>query len=499
MILLCIIITALVFVLLNYLTGLGVAIGSTIAIYLILGIVLLVRTQKVMITTESDEKYRYPAPNKALTDKVTKKLSNAIKIPTISGDSQAICEFKSFLSKEFPLTFLQMDSIDVGQSLLLKFKVNSPSRQPAVFCGHMDVVPAGEGWEHGAFSGHIDKKYVWGRGALDCKATIIAILSAMENLLENKFTPNREIYFAFGHDEEIGGEEGAKIIAEYFEKQGIKPEFIFDEGGHITKKFANNENLACAMINVAEKGILTLELFAEGEGGHAAYPPHNTPIARLSEAVCRIEALETRFKLIPLVEEYFKRISGTFDLTTRMMYANQEIFKKSMLKRLSKDKTTASITATTFAPTMSKAADASNVIPDYASVTYNIRVIPSVDPQDIINLVENTVRSLGVGVKVIYNSPPSKISNYTSNIFVELERSVKTRFGESVIVTPGLMSGASDAKHYEGICDTVLRFTPLVLKEELYKTMHTKNERAPIESLGACTEFFIEFIEKIAR
>ena len=159
--------------------------------------------------------------------------------------------------------------------------------------GHMDVVPIEPGtegsWIHPPFSGDNADGYIWGRGAVDDKITVMGILEAAETLLKRGFQPHRTLYFAFGHDEEIGGLQGAKPLAETLALRGIKPAFILDEGGYVLQGIIPGYAGQVAIINTAEKGYATIKLRAETAGGHSAFSPKENPIGIVSEALVHLE------------------------------------------------------------------------------------------------------------------------------------------------------------------------------------------------------------------
>ncbi len=74
---------------------------------------------------------------------------------------------------------------------------------------------------------------VWGRGTLDIKNQLIGIMEAAEELLKQGFRPERTIHFAFGHDEETGGVNGAAVLGKLLKERKIHLAAIVDEGGGI--------------------------------------------------------------------------------------------------------------------------------------------------------------------------------------------------------------------------------------------------------------------------
>jgi hypothetical protein len=90
------------------------------------------------------------------------------------------------------------------------------ARQPAVaLAAHLDVVPVPDAaeWAHAPFGGVIAGGFVHGRGAIDDKHALMTICEAVEALLAHGFEPRRPVVLAFGHDEELGGMDGAAAIA----------------------------------------------------------------------------------------------------------------------------------------------------------------------------------------------------------------------------------------------------------------------------------------------
>jgi carboxypeptidase PM20D1 len=161
--------------------------------------------------------------------------------------------------------------------------------------GHLDVVPIVPGteaqWSHPPFAGDIADGHVWGRGTLDDKSSVIAVLEAVEKLAGEGYRPRRTIYLAFGHDEEVGGPEGAAKVVEALAARGVTHfAFVADEGGAVGQGLVPGIDKPTALIGVAEKGYLNLRLTVAGEGGHSSTPPAETNVGILSRAVARLEA-----------------------------------------------------------------------------------------------------------------------------------------------------------------------------------------------------------------
>ena len=155
----------------------------------------------------------------------------------------------------------------------------------------MPVIPGTEGdWKQPPFEGLVSDGFIWGRGTLDNKVNIIGLLEAAENMLAQGIKPARTIFFAFGHDEEQGGIDGALEIAKLLEKRGVEAEFLVDEGGLVTQGVVPGIDGQMAIIAPAEKGIVTLQLKVVGDGGHSSMPPKQTSIGILAAGIAALEA-----------------------------------------------------------------------------------------------------------------------------------------------------------------------------------------------------------------
>src|SRR5262249_15557296 len=131
--------------------------------------------------------------------------------------------------------------------------------------------------------------FIWGRGTLDDKQTVLGLLEAVDVLLAKGFQPKRTIYLAFGQDEEIGGLVGAGEVAQLLRWRRGQVAFVMDEGGVLSRGLVPGLSAPVAMVGTSEKGYLSLLLTAETAGGHSSVPPKESSIGILAAAVRSIE------------------------------------------------------------------------------------------------------------------------------------------------------------------------------------------------------------------
>ena len=297
----------------------------------------------------------------------------------------------------------------------------------------------------------------WGRGTLDDKGAIIAMMHAVEKLAEKGFTPKRTIYFSFGHDEEIGGRRGAGAVVQHLSDAGVQLEWTLDEGSMVLRDVVPGLNSDMASINVAEKGYLTLDITTKSVGGHASLPPRDTAVSDLAHALATLQENPVDGGLTGVSKDFFNAIGPNFALGQRIVFANQWLFKPLLENILSKSSSTDAMLRTSMAPTMLTGSQTENVLAQEATATINFRLHPRDTVQDVIQHVKDNVGDIDVDVTVRGEAgrEASSVSSKDSVGFSLLATTFKQVFGE-VIIVPGLTIAATDTKHYSKISDDSL-------------------------------------------
>jgi carboxypeptidase PM20D1 len=174
------------------------------------------------------------------------RLQTLLRIPTISRGDESGTDWSQFehfiavVAELYPLVHTRLErEIVAGHTLLLRW-AGRASGEPAVLMAHYDVVAAADaGWKHPPFaaelSGRGADEIIWGRGTLDNKAAVAAILEAVESQLAAGVVPAQDIHLVFSHDEETAG-TGALAVVDLLESRGIRPALVLDEGGGIVDR-----------------------------------------------------------------------------------------------------------------------------------------------------------------------------------------------------------------------------------------------------------------------
>ncbi|MCE2510448.1 MAG: M20 family peptidase [Alphaproteobacteria bacterium] len=476
--------------------------GFALAFLLGLGGLVLGRTWLL----ESRQIAAEPASAIAIDAEIAARhLAGAIRIRTISHGTGAKAEAKAFrklhayLAKTYPRVHAALTRETVADfSLLYHWKGTDPDLKPLLLLAHLDVVPIEPGtiaaWTHPPFDGVVAEGFVWGRGAMDDKASLIAIFEAVEYLLQEDFQPARSIYLAFGHDEEIGGFQGGAAIAELLKSRGIVFEFTLDEGLVIAIDQMPGVKAPVALIGVAEKGYVSLELLARAEGGHSSMPPPETAIGRLARAIRRLERHPMPAALRGPAAEMFAAVAPEMDFSLRLQFANRWLFDPFLLRRLEEMPATNGMIRTTTAPTMLAGGIKDNVLPSEVRAVVNFRTLPGETSAGVIDHVKRALDDPGVAVRSL--DPvfePSPVSATDSAPFRLLTRTIREIFPD-VIVAPGLVLGGTDTKHYVGLSEASFRFLPLRLTSDDLKGIHGTNERLAVTNVGEIVHFYTQLM-----
>ncbi|MDR0672011.1 MAG: M20/M25/M40 family metallo-hydrolase [Oscillospiraceae bacterium] len=401
------------------------------------------------------------------------------------------------LKHRYPSVHAVMERETVGLfSLLYRWKSLDPQGDPLLFCGHLDVVPAEDGlWHCPPFEGRVEGGYVWGRGALDCKHIVTCLLEAAEGLIRQGFSPTRDLYFAFGHDEETGGAEGAAALAVLFAKRNLRFAMVLDEGGALARGILSLRR-PVAEIGVSEKGMMNVRLTARSAGGHAALPPPHTALGRVAEAVCRVEFRPGPARLTPLTTDLLAALAPYLSFSWRFLIANRRLLRRPLLRRLTRCGANAWL-RTTFAPTTARAGTAPNVLPDTAEVVLNVRLLHGERGEDALAYLRDLFSGLDLEIDTLFLQEASQISDYRGAPFARLGESVRAVFG-AVPVVPVLLASATDARRYEPFSAHVFRFCPFVLTPDERARMHAADERVSLEGLGLAVAFYEDLLRRCA-
>lgn len=448
-----------------------------------------------------------PAPPLPVSDSAILHLSRAIQFRTVSYQDASLTDttqfeaFIAYLKATYPLVHNRMKEERINDfALLYEWKGSDPSLMPVLMMGHYDVVPVIQGterlWKKGPFGGIVQDGYVYGRGTLDDKSTVMGLLEAVEYLLQQGFQPKRTLYLSFGHDEEVSGHKGGQALAQTLEQRGVRLEMVVDEGGTIKTDGVAGLEKQVALVGIAEKGYTSLELTAHGEGGHSSMPPKKTSVGMLASALHDLQENPFESSLGGTVGQMLRYLGPEMPFGQKLAVANQWLLEPLLIRSFGSTNSGAASTHTTLAPTILNAGIKDNVLPIDATAVVNFRILPGDSIQGVVNHVKEIIDNPDITVTTLeqFDTEPSPVSSPDAEAFQVLHRTIRSCYPD-VLVTPYLVLGATDARYYRNLSKNIYRFTPYQLNEEDLKRPHGTNERIGIDTYKAMIRFYVTFLK----
>ena len=422
------------------------------------------------------------------------RLSRLVQIETVSQYGQTdLSKFYIFheaLKREFPAISAACRWEEYQGSLLLKWPGRDPNKTPILLMNHHDVVDAAGAWKYAPFSGDIAEGKVWGRGTLDTKGGLFAMLQAADELVSEGFVPAQDVHFESACTEEIDG-SGADHFSKLLQERGMRFRFVLDEGGMIVFDPIGGSEGVFAMVGVGEKGCADLKFIARSNGGHASTPPKNSPLVRLGKFMAEVERKNLfDVQVSPTVREMFLRMAPTVNGPLKNIMAHPDAFNAlitNVLPRISE--TAGAMLQTTIAFTMAQGSEGTNVLPQEAWVIGNMRFSHHQGGAASIAAVTELAKKYDISVEVLDPGFESPVSDFNSEGFKLVERAVAENF-PGVRTSPYLMTGASDARYFSRVSDCCLRFAPFRISDEQLASIHGLNENVDLSALVPAVKFY---------
>jgi carboxypeptidase PM20D1 len=473
---------------------------SLLAIVFILLAIIFFNTLRFTSSSAAVEATPPAAANPAAID----HLIEGISYKTISFgdsskfDSSQFIGFRKFLERTYPLVHknLTREIVD-GYSLLFTWTGKNPKTNPVVLMAHQDVVPVEEQtsamWTSDPFKGVVKDDYIWGRGSADDKINLISILESCETLLSKGFQPERTIYLAFGHNEEVEG-TGAIAMAKLLKSRDVMADLVLDEGGIITaEKIPGMENRPVALLGTSEKGAMSLELRVEKSGGHSAMPEAETAIDILAKAITRLRAKNFEPRFSPSTEGFLQAVGPEMPFEHKIVFANLWLFTPVVHGIYEKTNTGNAMIRTTIAPTILSSGIKDNVVPTVATATINLRLLPGDSSRMVIGRVKSLIADDRVTIRVKGKiREGTEVTSAEGYGFQKVAEAIR-KTHENVVASPFLMIAATDSRYFSEVSDNIIKFSPMIDPIGF----HGIDERVSLQSFNISLAFYERLISDL--
>lgn len=465
---------------------------------LIVLLLLIAAVRALLLPSQKSTYVPNPDPDRAMA--LAKKLSRMVQYDTVSvpdtNQREKFLGFHKILEELFPLVHDRLEKTEIDGNLLFFWKGKS-SEKPLVLMSHQDVVPAEGQWQHGPFSGDIENGLVWGRGTSDTKCSVMAFFQAVEELLAAGYVPENDVYLSSSCTEEWSGDGCPKLVNE-LKKRGVRPWLVCDEGGGVITDPMGGIKGNFAMLGVFEKGRANVRFTAKSDGGHASTPPAHSPIARLSAFVNEVETRRVfRRKLPKEVAAMFETLAPYATFPMKLIFSNLWLFRPILLQVLPMISSQAgAMIRTTAAFTMLSGSDAFNVLPQEATLGANLRFIPHQGMEESLSILKKLAKKHKLSMDVVIANDYTKPVDIHGEAFQTMQRTVERTF-PGCPSSPYVMTGATDSRFYQDICENVVRFAPVVYGPMQMKGMHGIDETIGMSCLPGAVDFYKNLIDAV--
>ncbi len=389
-----------------------------------------------------------------------------LKIDTSNppGNEMRAVKFWAGIFKKYEIPFTIFTMGDGHGNIVAKI-TGSGKKRPMVLLNHLDVVPVERAnWHFPPFGAkEVDGK-IYGRGAIDMKATAVSQAVILIEAKQKQWKLDRDIIFLGTADEETSGSHsGARwMVDKHFDSLN-NPEFLMTEGSTISV-----ENGKTVSWNIATTEKLRIELLvtAKGTAGHPVDYNPDQAIPKLVKALGSIQSFEPPIKVIPTVDILFKQLASSVPENDKKNFLDVKTalkdsdFRKQMLK----DSALAPLLRTSITVTKMSAGSKSNVVPSEASAVLDVRLLPGEEPEELVQKLKTLVADKDV--EFYYETAKHGVeSSIDTELFHNIEKA-RDNFDAGVpLFTPPLTS-STDAPYFRAKGITVYGFEPYHLTTE---------------------------------
>jgi acetylornithine deacetylase/succinyl-diaminopimelate desuccinylase-like protein len=374
----------------------------------------------------------------------------------------------------------------------------SSFRRPIVLLNHMDVVTSDAShWKVPPFSAEIVDGSIYGRGAQDMKNEGLAQFMVMVMLKREKVELDRDVIFLAVGDEEVDG-TGTDWFIEHQRDLLGNAEFLINEGGE--NLLEHDGHVKYIGVSVGEKAAFWLHVVAHGRAGHGSLPIADSAPNRLVQALNRIIAYRTPFKVLPVADEFLRAMAPYEPPARAAKFRNirKALEDKNFQREVEQDESLNYLLHDTIALTMLKGSEQTNVIPPEAWANLDVRLLPGDDPKEFLATIRRVVNDPNVSVEPL--EPDFRLANAspTNTALYAAIQKVSAQYFPGTPVIPRLDSGYTENQRYRPLGINSYGFNPYTATDEESSTEHGNDERIRVEEVQRGFRVLYDVVTSVA-
>jgi len=370
------------------------------------------------------------------------------------------------------------------------------NKGPLLLYHHMDVVTADPAeWTHDPLSGDIEGGFIYGRGALDMKCFGIMHLMALDMLLEQDVSLDRDIIFMAAADEEQEGAYGAAWMVENHWDE-IAPEIVWDEGGYGIRGLLKDELIF--YVSVAEKNGLWTKLIASGEPGLGSIPRGNNPVDVLTAALHKLQKHSFPPRLTDTSAEMLRRLGKTaeFPQSFLLQHARNPLLWLLVSRALAGMTTLNAMMRNLVTPTMLHASEKENVITSQAKAVLDVRLLPDEDPVQFFARLQDLLADERLRLETPDDLSMPAVTAFEHPFFAGLEAGI-TGMVPDCQVAPMLTPGGTDSRFFRRKGISAFGLIPIIIDPDELERMHGIDERISVDNLVLGLRVVADVVERV--
>lgn len=427
------------------------------------------------------------------------RLQQMIRCKTIyekeNYNDEEFSKLRSVMKDNFPIIHKTAKLMTFGDDCWIYIidGQDKDNQKNIMLMSHHDVVKADEkDWKYGSFSGIIEEDKIWGRGTVDTKTPLFAEFQAIEELLKSGFKLNYNLYIGSSHNEEVGG-DGIPLAVKYFKENNIKFDLVLDEGGAVIDPPIGGMKCKCAMLAIHEKGRHTLKCTAKNSTFHAGLSSKSsTPISRMASFINEVSSKNIYIRRIyPEVQMMFEDLCPYMSFGMRLVFSNLWLFKpilKVIIPKLNEQAAAMIGTTGSFTSIVGGKENKENI--NECKADLFLRCVDIKDLEFDIKTIKSIAKKYNVDIQDNFEENEFyKPADVKTEGYKFVKRCVSSIFPH-VASAPFILPAGTDARHLTDVCNCVIRFAPIEIDSQQFKSVHSVNENINLDSIVNAVEFY---------